>query len=265
MKVAGSVAVITGGARGIGLALAKSLAADGAKVVLGDILDEPLRRSVREIQLAGGEAAAVVADVTRDEDVVRLMDTAVERFGAINIVVANAGIIRDGLMLNRDSATGKVNRTMTTDEFRAVLEVNLVGAFVTVREGARRMVDHAWNGVLVVISSINKCGQLGQINYSSSKTAVALWPKILVGEFHMCGIRNIRVVGIAPGYTGTEGVKAIDPATLNGVLRDVHLGRLIEPEELAATIKHVVENEAIDGTTIEVTAGVTYGAWQRAK
>ena len=144
MKVAGSVAVITGGARGIGLALAKSLAADGAKVVLGDILDEPLRRSVREIQLAGGEAAAVVADVTRDEDVVRLMDTAVERFGAINIVCANAGIIRDGLMLNRDSATGKVNRTMTTDEFRAVLEVNLVGAFVTVREGARRMVDHAW-------------------------------------------------------------------------------------------------------------------------
>ena len=69
MKVAGSVAVITGAARGIGLALARSLAADGAKVVLGDILEEPLRRSVREIQLAGGEAAAVVADVTRDEDV----------------------------------------------------------------------------------------------------------------------------------------------------------------------------------------------------
>jgi len=199
VKIAGSVAVITGGARGIGLALAKSLAAAGAKVVLGDILEEPLRQSVRGIQRAGGEAAAVVADVTRDEDVQRLMDTAVERFGAINVVCANAAIISDGLMLIRDSATGTVSRVLTTDAFRGVLEVNVVGAFVTLREGARRMVDNGWSGVLVVVSSVNKGGQLGQINYSSTKAAVALWPKILVGEFHMCGIRNIRVVGLAPG------------------------------------------------------------------
>lgn len=265
MKLAGSVAVITGGARGIGLALAKSLAAAGVKVVLGDILEEALHQSVREIHLAGGEAAAVVADVRRDDDVQRLMDTAVERFGAINIVCANAGIISDGLMLTCDGATGRVARVMTTDEFRAVLEVNLVGAFVTVREGARRMVDHGWNGVLILMSSINKSGQLGQINYSSAKAAVALWPKILVGEFHASGIRQIRVVGIAPGYTGTEGMRDMDPSTLNAVLKDVHLGRLVELGELAAAVKHVVENDAIDGTTIEVTAGVTYGSWQRAK
>ena len=85
------------------------------------------------------------------------------------------------------------------------------------------------------------------------------------GEFHMSGIKNIRVVGIAPGYTATEGVKGIDPVTLDTVLKDVHLRRLVELEELTATIKHVVENEAIDGTTIEITAGVTYGPWQRAK
>jgi 3-oxoacyl-[acyl-carrier protein] reductase len=145
------------------------------------------------------------------------------------------------------------------------MEVNLVGAFVTLREAARRIVDNAWNGVLIVISSINRTGQPGQINYSSAKAAVALWPKILVGEFHMCGIKNIRVVGIAPGYTATEGVKGIDPVRLDTVLKDVHLRRLVELEELTATIKHVVENEAIDGTTIEITAGVTYGPWQRAK
>ena len=183
MKIAGSVAVITGSARGIGLALAKSLAADGARVVLGDILEEQLDRSVYDIRAAGGEATAVVADVTKDEDIEKLMDTAMERFGAINIVCANAGIIRDGFMLSPDTMTGKINRIMTTDEFRAVMEVNLVGAFVTLREGARRIVDNAWNGVLIVISSINRTGQPGQINYSSAKAAVALWPKILVANF----------------------------------------------------------------------------------
>jgi 3-oxoacyl-[acyl-carrier protein] reductase len=127
------------------------------------------------------------------------------------------------------------------------------------------MPDNGWKGVLLVTSSINKTGQPGQINYSSTKAAVALWPKILAGELHWSGIKNIRVVGIAPGYTATEGLRSMSPPALEAVLRDVHIGRLVEPEELAATIKHVIENEAIDGTTIEVTGGVTYGAWQRAK
>lgn len=265
MNIAGSVAVITGGARGIGLAIAKSLAADGAKVVLGDILEEGLNQSVLEIRAAGGEAAAVRADVTRDEDIEKLMDTAIGTFGAINIVCANAGIIRDGLVLNPDHETGKIKCVMTSGEFRAVMEVNLVGAFITLREAARRIADNGWEGVLLVISSINKTGQPGQINYSSTKAAVALWPKILAGEFHWCGIKNIRVVGIAPGYTATEGVKSMSPPALEAVLRNVSLGRLVEPEELARIIKHVVENEAINGTTIEVTGGVTYGPWQRAK
>lgn len=265
MDIAGSVAVITGGARGIGLAIARSLAAGGARVVLGDVLEEELNRSVRDILTAGGEAVAVKADVTRDEDVERLMDTAIQTFGAINVVCANAGIIRDGLVLTPDPETGKIQRVMTSDDFRAVLEVNMVGAFITLREAARRMADNGWKGVLLVTSSIHKTGQPGQINYSSSKAAVALWPKILVGELHMCGIRNIRVVGIAPGYTATEGLKSLSQATLDSILKDVHIGRLVEPEELVSTIKHVIENEAIDGTTIEITGGVTYGPWQRAK
>jgi 3-oxoacyl-[acyl-carrier protein] reductase len=265
MNIAGSVAVITGAARGIGLALARSLAADGARVVLGDVLEEALEQGAREIRAAGGEAVAVRTDVTRDEDVARLMDTAIERYGAINVVCANAGIIRDGLMLTPDFATGKIERVLSTDDFRAVTEVNLIGAFITLREAALRMANHGFKGVLLVTSSIHKTGQPGQINYCSTKAAVALWPKILTAELHHCGIRNIRVVGIAPGYTGTEGLKSMNPEALGAVLKDVHLGRLIEPEELAATIKHVIENEAIDGTTIEVTGGLTYGPWQRVR
>jgi 3-oxoacyl-[acyl-carrier protein] reductase len=203
--------------------------------------------------------------VTSDRDVAALMDAAIETFGAINVVYANAGIIRDGLMLEPDPHTGKIARVLSTEGFRAVLDVNVVGAFITLREGARRMVDNRWPGVLLVTSSIHMTGHPGQINYSSSKAAVALWPKILVGELHSCGIRHIRVVGIAPGYTATEGLKSMDLVALHAVLKDVHLGRLVEPDEVAATIAHVIENEAIDATTIEVTAGATYGPWQRAR
>jgi 3-oxoacyl-[acyl-carrier protein] reductase len=140
-----------------------------------------------------------------------------------------------------------------------------VGAFITWREAALRMAENGWKGVLFVISSVNRVGQPGQINYASAKAAVALWPKILAAEFHMCGIKGIRAVAIAPGFTATEGLKALDQAALDGLLKDVPLGRLVEPEEIASAIKHVVENEAIDGTTLEITGAATYGAWQRSK
>ena len=264
MNIAGSVAVVTGAARGIGLAIARSLAAAGARVVLGDVLEDAVAAAARRIRAEGGEAVAAVADVTRDDHVARLMDAAVDRYGALNVVCANAGIARDGLVLTLDSK-GRVTRVLSTDDFRAVVEVNLIGAFITWREAARRMVDNRWPGVLIVISSVNRGGHLGQINYSSTKAAVALWPKILAGELHMCGIKNIRAVALAPGYTATEGLKNLSRDTLDGIVKDVHLGRLVEPSELAATIRHVIENEAIDGTTIEVTGGATYGPWQRAK
>ena len=265
MKIPGSVAVVTGAARNIGLAIARSLAAAGARVVLGDVLEKELAESVAGIQAAGGEAVGVPADVRWDGDVARLMDTAIERFGALNIVCANAGIIRDGLVLSRDPASGRIDRVLSTEDFRSVLDVNMTGTFITLREGARRMAERGWPGVLIAISSIHNTGQPGQINYSSAKAAVALWPKILAGEFHSCGITNVRVVALTPGYTATDGLKRMDPAALEGLLGNVHLRRLVEPEELASTIKHIVENDAIDATTIEVTAGATYGPWQRAR
>ncbi len=259
MELKGAVAVITGGASGIGEALAKDLAANGVKVVLGDMNQEGLDRVAQEIKDAGGEVATSVCNVTSDEDTAKLMDTAIEAFGQINAVIPSAGIIKDGLMISPDKETGKVKRVMGTDQFKAVIDVNLVGSFITVREAASRMVDGGWNGVIIPISSVNKVGAPGQMNYASTKASVALWPKILVGEFQMKGIKNIRVVSVAPGYVGTPMVKGMNQKALDGILSTVHLGRLIEPSEIAAIIMHIMENEAIDGSCLEITAGCMTG------
>lgn len=264
MQVSGSVVVITGGASGIGEAVAKDLATAGAKIVIGDLNQEGIDRVVGEIQAAGGEAIGVAGNIAKEEDAANLMETAMAKFGAINVVFANAGIISDGVMINTDKE-GKVKGVMSTEAFQSVINVNLVGAFLTVREGVRRMVDKGCKGVVILTSSINQTGQPGQINYSSTKAALALWPKILCGEFLMKRITDIRVVSIAPGYTATPLLLGMNQEALAAILKDVHIGRLVEPAEISATIQHVIENEAIDATNIEVTGGTTYGARQRAK
>lgn len=256
MELKGAVAVITGGASGIGESVAKSMAAKGVKVVIGDMDQKGLERVAGEITAAGGEVAFAKCNVTSDEEVANLMDRAIDRFGQLNVCVASAGIIKDGLMLNTDKETGKVKKAMTTDQFRAVIDVNLVGAFITLREAALRMVNNGYKGVLIPISSVNKSGQTGQLNYSSAKAALALWPKILVGEFQLRGIQSIRCVAIAPGYVGTPMVKGMNQEALSGLLKGVHIGRLIEPEEIANAIMFCVENESMDATCLEITGGL---------
>jgi 3-oxoacyl-[acyl-carrier protein] reductase len=256
MEIKSSVAVVTGGASGIGEAVAKSLAAEGAKVVIGDMDLKNLERVASEIAAAGGKAAYALCNVTSDEEVASLMDLAIDKFGGLNICVSCAGIIKDGLMINTDKETGKVKKAMTTAQFKAVVDVNLVGSFITMREAAIRMVNNGYMGLLVPISSVNKAGQTGQLNYASTKAAIALWPKIIVGEFQMRGIQNIRCVSIAPGYVGTPMVKGMNQEALAGILKGVHIGRLIEPQEVADIVAYAAKNEAIDATCLEITGGL---------
>lgn len=259
MNLSGSVAVVTGGASGIGEAMSMRLAREGASVVIGDMNQAGIDRVVAAIRAAGGKADGRIANVTSDDDVAALMDFAVEKFGAINVVVPCAGIIKDGLMISTDRETGKVKKALSSADFRAVVEVNLVGTFITLREAAIRMVNNKWKGCLWTISSIQKEGGVGQINYSSTKAAVALWPKILVGEFHMKGITGIRVNSVAPGYVGTPMVKGMDQGALANILKGVNLGRLIEPDEIADAIVWGTSNDAVNATCIEVAGGMITG------
>ena len=258
MEIKGSVAVITGGGNGIGEAVAKYFVRNGAKVAIVDMAQKNIDRVVKEIKDMGGEVIGVQANVTSEADTAKYYKAAIEAFGKINIVVSCAGIIRDGTMLSLDKETGKVSRKMGLDKWQPVIDTNLTGTFLTIRDGAEAMVNGGWQGLLVAISSVNKVGQVGQLNYSSAKVADALLPKIVVGEFLMRGIRNIRCIGIAPGYTATPMLTGMNQDALKAILADVHLGRLVDPDEIARLIGHAVENEAINATTLEITGGLCY-------
>ena len=258
MEIKGSVAVITGGGNGIGEAIAKYFVTHGAKVVIVDMAQKHIDRVLGEIKAMGGEAIGVQASVTSEADTARFYQAALEAFGKINIVVSCAGIIRDGTMLGIDKETGKVKRKMGLDKWQPVIDTNLTGTFLTIRDGAEAMVNGGWPGLLVAISSVNKVGQVGQLNYSSAKIAAALLPKIVVGEFMLRNIRNVRCIAIAPGYAATPMLTGMNQEALKSLLSDVHLGRLVEPEEIARLIGHCVENEAINATTLEITGGLCY-------
>jgi 3-oxoacyl-[acyl-carrier protein] reductase len=256
MQVKNSVIVITGAASGIGEAAAIGLAKAGAKIVLGDMNGEKLNIVKQTILDNGGQADAALVNVTDESSVQSFMDFAIEKFGSINVTLACAGIIRDSFMITPDRETGKVKKYMTTEQWEQVMDVNLTGVFLTLREAAVRMVDNKWEGVLIPISSINKAGELGQLNYSSAKAAIALWPKILAGEFHARGIKNIRIAAIAPGYAETPMLLAIKPEILQGIINEIPTGRLVKTDEIVKTIVFIMENESVHGTTLEVSGGI---------
>ncbi|HOW57126.1 MAG TPA: SDR family NAD(P)-dependent oxidoreductase, partial [Smithellaceae bacterium] len=130
MEVKGNVALITGGANGIGEAVAKNFAKAGAKVAIVDMSQKDLDRVVADIKAAGGEAIGIFANVTKEEDTANFVSQTIKAFGQINFVVPSAGIIRDSLMLSLDKETGKVKNKMSLDNWKAVIDINLTGTFL---------------------------------------------------------------------------------------------------------------------------------------
>jgi 3-oxoacyl-[acyl-carrier protein] reductase len=261
LEIKDSVAVITGGGGGIGLALAEYWVANGGKVVLGDVSADLLEGASQKIKLLGGEAVTVAGNVTREEDCAKLADAAIASYGKINLVAPFAGIIKDGLMLATDRDTGKVKGKMSLENFQKVIDINLTGVFLTVRECAERMINHHCRGLICLISSTGSLGTAGQINYSASKAAMSVMPKVITAEFFRRGISGqVRCVAIAPGYVGTPMVKGMNQKALDTILEQVPIGRLVEPEEVASLVGELYRNEALAGDVYFIHGGLRLGS-----
>lgn len=261
LNIKGSVAVITGGAGGIGLAVAKYWVQNGGKVVIADVAEKFLDQAETEIKALNGEVATVLCNVTKEDDCARLADTAIEKFGQINLVAPFAGIIKDGLMLSTDRETGKVNRKMTLEQFQMVIDINLTGVFLTVRECVEQMINHNCKGLICLVSSTGSLGTAGQINYSSSKAAMSVMPKVITAEFFRRGLADkIRCVAVAPGYVGTPMVKGMPQKVLDKIVAQVPIGRLVEPEEVAALVGDIYRNEALAGDVFFIHGGLRLGS-----
>ncbi|MGD8264428.1 MAG: SDR family NAD(P)-dependent oxidoreductase [Desulfobacterales bacterium] len=261
LSIEGSVAVITGGGSGIGEAIAKFWIDKGGKVVLGDVMPDALERVAGEIRAMGGEVATLAGDVTKEEDAGALAQLAIETFGAINLVVPCAGIIKDGLFLAPDRETGKIKGKMSLDQFQSVIDINLTGVFLTVRECAEQMINHDCKGLICLISSTGSLGTAGQINYSSTKAAMSVLPKVITAEFFRKKLAHkIRCVAVAPGYVGTAMVKGMNQKALERILENVPINRLVEPEEVASLIAELYRNEAIGGEVYFLHGGLRLGS-----
>jgi 3-oxoacyl-[acyl-carrier protein] reductase len=261
LDIQNSVAVITGGGGGIGLEVAKYWVKNGGKVVIADISEDLLSQGEAELKALGGEVLPVVTNVTMEEDNSRLADAAIEKFGQINLVAPFAGIIRDGLMVAPDRATGKVTRKMPLADFKIVVDINLTGVFLTVRECAERMINHNCRGLICLVSSTGSLGTAGQLNYASTKAAMSVMPKVLTAEFFRRGLAGkIRCVAVAPGYVGTAMVKGMNQKALEAILSQVPIGRLIAPEEVAQLVGDIYRNEALAGEVFFIHGGLRLGS-----
>jgi 3-oxoacyl-[acyl-carrier protein] reductase len=256
-----AVAVITGAGSGIGEVVAKYWVRRGGKAVLADIIPENLSQVERELKDLGGEVCSLLCDVTKEEDNARLAALAIERYNQINLVLPSAGIIKDGLLLSTDRETGKVSKKMSLGQFQSVLNINLTGVFLTVRECAEQMINSGSKGLICLMSSTGSLGTAGQINYSSSKAAMSVIPKVLTAEMFRRNLADrIRCVAVAPGYVATAMVKGMDPKALEKIIDDVPIGRLIEPEEIASLICELYRNEAMAGEVFFIHGGLRLGS-----
>lgn len=258
LDVKGAVAVITGGSGGIGMALAQKWLELGGKAVIADIDESALATAKEKL---GPGVETFTCNVTKEEDTTALAAFAIEKMGSINLVAPFAGIIKDAMMVSPDRESGQVTKKMSLTDFRKVIDINLTGVFLTVRDCSEQMINHGCKGLICLVSSTGSLGTAGQINYSSTKAAMSVMPKVITAEFFRRGLADkIRCVAIAPGYVGTAMVKNMNQKALDKILADIPIGRLIEPEEVATLACDIYKNEALAGETFFIHGGLRLGS-----
>jgi len=242
--LAGKVAIVTGGGRGIGLAIARSLAEDGASVVVSGRDAARLDAAVKELEALGAPALAVPADAGKREDVERLIDVTRERCGRIDVVVNNAGITRDQLLVR-----------MKDDDWDQVLDTNLRGVFLMTRAAGKVMMRQKSGRIINISSTAGAIGNPGQVNYSAAKAGVIGLTKAAARELAHW---NILVNAVAPGLIETDMTAAISGEAREAMLGQVPLKRIGQSREVAEVVRFLAGDGAsyITGQTIHVNGGL---------
>ncbi len=249
MRLEGSNIVITGAARGLGLAMASDLAAQGARIGLID-LDADALENARN-SLPGHQHHAVTANVSDEGEVESAFEQLDQALGGIDALINNAGITRDGLLVK--ARDGQIESRMSLKQWQQVIDVNLTGVFLCGREAATLMIKGKRPGVIINISSISRAGNFGQSNYSAAKAGVVAMTVTWAAELARYGI---RCATISPGFTRTELVAAMPEKAINRITDQIPAERLAEPEEMAATARFILENDYINGRDFAVDGGL---------
>ena len=251
MELNGKVVVVTGGARGIGKAIATAFADRGAQLALLDLNPADLAATQAEFAGRGVTVSAHQINVAKEDDVVATFDAVVAQHGRLDVVVNNAGIIKDALLVK--AKDGAIVSKMTLAQWQAVIDVNLTGVFLCGREGAERMVRLGQGGLIVNIASISKAGNAGQSNYSAAKAGVEALAVTWAKELARYGI---RAASIAPGFIRTDLLAGMPPEMLEKMTAPVPLKRLGLPEEIARAAVFIAENDYYTGRCLEIDGGL---------
>jgi 3-oxoacyl-[acyl-carrier protein] reductase len=244
MELQGKVGLVTGGAQGIGRAVALMLARNGADVALSDINGKLARSTAGDIEKLGRRALAIEANVADFEDGSRMVGETVETLGQIDMLINNAGITRDGLILR-----------MSEEDWNAVLDVNLKGAFNCTRAAIRHMAKQRSGRIVNIASVVGLMGNAGQANYAASKAGLIGFTKAVAREF---ASRGITVNAVAPGYIDTPMTQALPEKAKEELKKLIPLDRLGTPEDVANAVFFLVTrgSDYVTGHVLHVNGGL---------
>ncbi|GHV44443.1 beta-ketoacyl-ACP reductase [Bacteroidia bacterium] len=244
-RLTGKIAVVTGGADGIGKATALRFAKEGATVVVWDMNAEKGAETVAQIVAEGGKAAFLKVNTANFSEVEAATKNVVENFGKYDILINNAGITRDATL-----------KKMTPDLWQQVIDVNLTGVFNCAKCAADVMTENGWGRIVNASSVVALYGNFGQTNYVATKAGLIGMTKTMAKEL---GKKGVTVNAVAPGFILTEMVKKMPPEVLKSMEEKVPLRRLGQPEEIAAVYAFLASDDAayINGTVISVDGGIT--------
>ena len=244
-KLKNKVAIVTGASRGIGRSVAQEISKSGAHVVCVSRSEDDLLKISKKLNDEGFSSSSFVCDVSNPNDFKKLIDDTVSKFNQVDILVNNAGITKDNLIMR-----------MSESDWNTVIDVNLKGVFNGIKAVSRQMMKQKYGRIINISSIVGLIGNPGQANYAASKAGVIGLGKAVSKEL---ASRNITVNTIAPGYIETDMVENIQETVKDDLFKQIPLGRIGKPSDIATAVLYLASDEAgyITGQTLTIDGGMT--------